>query len=65
VQKVAALSTTEAEYILMTEAAKEMIWLQRLLSELGNRQKEFILYSDSKSAIHLAKMQHLIHKQST
>jgi hypothetical protein len=54
-QKVVALSTTEEEYIAMTEATKEMIWLQRLLSELGNRQKEFILYSDSKSAIHLAK----------
>jgi len=39
----------------MTEAAKDMIWLQRLLSEFGNRQKEFILYNDSKSAIHLAK----------
>ncbi|GJX78316.1 transposable element [Tanacetum coccineum] len=30
-----ALSTTEAEYMAMTEVVKEAIWLQGLLSELG------------------------------
>jgi hypothetical protein len=39
-QKVIALSTTEEEYIAMIETTKDMILLQRLLSELGNRQKE-------------------------
>jgi hypothetical protein len=28
------LSTTEAEYVFTTEAAKEMIWLQRFMEEL-------------------------------
>ena len=30
-----ALSTTEAEYIAISEAAKEMIWLKNFLNELG------------------------------
>ena len=35
-QKINALSTTEAEYVAATEAAKEMIWLQFFLEELGH-----------------------------
>ncbi|CAO2827530.1 unnamed protein product [Amaranthus hypochondriacus] len=54
-QKIVALSTTEAEYVAVTEASKEMIWLQGLLDELGFKQENNILYSDSQSAIHLAK----------
>ncbi|KAL2226511.1 UNVERIFIED_CONTAM: Retrovirus-related Pol polyprotein from transposon TNT 1-94 [Sesamum indicum] len=46
-QKVVTLSTTEAEYVAVTEAAKELIWLQHFL--------DVILHSDSQSAIHLAK----------
>ena len=30
-----ALSTTEAEYMAITEAVKEVIWLQGLLDDLG------------------------------
>jgi hypothetical protein len=54
-QKIVALSTTEAEYVAVTEASKEMIWLQGLLAELGFKQVKNVLYSDSQSAIHLAK----------
>ena len=54
-QKVVALSTTEAEYVAITEASKEMIWLQRFMEEVGKKQKDSRLYSDSQSAIHLAK----------
>lgn len=54
-QKIVALSTTEAEYVAVTEASKEMIWLQGLLTELGFKQEKNVLYSDSQSAIHLAK----------
>ncbi|KAH9311145.1 hypothetical protein KI387_026180, partial [Taxus chinensis] len=39
-QKLVALSTTEAEYVAATEASKEMIWLQQLLEELGHKQEE-------------------------
>ena len=38
-QKVNALSTTYAEYVVSTEVAKEMIWLQFFLEELGHHQK--------------------------
>ena len=54
-QKVNALSTTEAEYVAATEASKEMIWLQCFLEELGQKQEDRPLYSDRQSAIHLAK----------
>ena len=53
-QKIVALSTTEAEYIACTEACKELVWLQGFLRELGF-DSQGILYSDSQSAIHLGK----------
>ncbi|CAL1413563.1 unnamed protein product [Linum trigynum] len=52
-QKCVALSTTEAEYIAVTEACKEMLWLKKFLQELGIKQERYVLYCDSQSAIHL------------
>ncbi|KAG9444915.1 hypothetical protein H6P81_016255 [Aristolochia fimbriata] len=54
-QKVIALSSTEAEYMAATEASKEYIWLKSLMNELGFDNTDCRLYSDSQSAIHLAK----------
>jgi hypothetical protein len=54
-QKVVALSTTEAKYVSVTEASKEMIWLQRFMEELGKKQENSRLYCDNQSVIHLAK----------
>jgi hypothetical protein len=54
-QKVVALSITKAEYVATTEASKEMIWSQRFMEELGNKQENSRLYYDNESAIHLAK----------
>jgi hypothetical protein len=54
-QKVVSLSTTEAEYVVATEASKEMIWLQRFMEELGKKQENSKLYCDNESAINLAK----------
>lgn len=56
-QSTVALSTTEAEYMAITEAVKEAIWLYGLLKDLGVGQKQLEVYSDSQSAIHLAKNQ--------
>ncbi|KAI4331921.1 hypothetical protein L6164_016867 [Bauhinia variegata] len=56
-QSTVALSTTEAEYMAITEAVKEAIWLQGLLEDLGVSQKHIVVYCDSQSAIHLAKNQ--------
>jgi len=50
-----SLSTTKVEYVAISEAAKEIIWLKNLLKELGKRQDESPLFSDSQSAICLAK----------
>ncbi|KAH9306277.1 hypothetical protein KI387_010681, partial [Taxus chinensis] len=52
---VVALSTTEAKYVVATEASKEMIWMSRFMEELGKEQDDCKLFSDNQSAIHLAK----------
>ena len=54
-QSVVALSTTEAEYIALTEAIKEAIWLKGLVSELGFKQETVTISCDSSSAIQLSK----------
>ena len=52
-QKIASLSSTEAEYIALTLAIVEAIWLKQLLLEL-NRETEVTVYCDNKSTICLA-----------
>ncbi|XP_035539980.1 secreted RxLR effector protein 161-like [Juglans regia] len=37
-QSTIALSSTETEYMAVTEAVKEVIWLQRLVTDLGFKQ---------------------------
>ena len=54
-QKCVSLSSTEAEYVEIGEAGKEMIWQADYLEELGKKKSEKILYSDSQSAIQLVK----------
>jgi transposase InsO family protein len=54
-QKCVALSSTEAEYIAATEAAKELLWLKRFVIELGFDQGKYVLLCDNQSAIHLCK----------
>lgn len=50
-----ALSTMEAEYISLTEATKEAVWLKELMNELGFKQGVVDIHCDSQSAIALAK----------
>ena len=56
-QSTVALSTMEAEYMAMTEAMKEAIWLQGLLDDLGIDQDLLKINCDSMSIIYLAKNQ--------
>ena len=56
-QSTVALSTTEAEYMAVTEAFKEAIWLHGLVEDLGIIQKQVEVFCDSQSAICLAKNQ--------
>ena len=54
-QSTAALSTTDAEYMAMTEAIKEAIWLQGLLDDLWIGQDLLKINCDSTSIIYLIK----------
>jgi hypothetical protein len=58
-QPTVALSTMESEYMALTEATKELKWVRTLLAELGysngKTDKPTDLFSDSQSAIALAK----------
>ena len=48
VQSLVALSTTKLEYMVVAEASKEAIlWLARLVKELGIQQDEVQLHYDS------------------
>ncbi|KAH9654969.1 hypothetical protein KPL70_022170 [Citrus sinensis] len=54
-QSVVALSTTEAEYIALTEAVKEAKWIRGIISEMGLTQDTILICCDSSSAIQLSK----------
>ncbi|XP_048604674.1 secreted RxLR effector protein 161-like [Brassica napus] len=56
-QPIVAMSTTEAEYMTLGEAAKEVVWVQGLVSKLGVDQEGVQLHYDSQSALCLAKNQ--------
>jgi len=54
-QNTVSLSSTEAEYGALTQASKEVLWLQKLFKDL--KREEYapqILYSDNQGAIALA-----------
>jgi len=54
-QATTALSTTEAEYIALVQAAKESIWIQGLLDELGYTvTNSNLIYGDNQGSIALA-----------
>jgi hypothetical protein len=56
-QEIVSLSTTESEYVAVTDASKEAIWLHVLISQLfgetENVPKPTTLFSNNKSAIAL------------
>ncbi|MCO5588628.1 hypothetical protein L7F22_042585 [Adiantum nelumboides] len=54
-QDCTSISTTEAEYVALSEACKEAIWLACLVKDLGLEQCLPVLHCDSQSAIALAK----------
>ncbi|KAG8497424.1 hypothetical protein CXB51_008733 [Gossypium anomalum] len=56
-QTTVALSTTEAEYMAITEACKEAIWLKGLFSELNEDLQISTVFCDSQNAIFLTKDQ--------
>ena len=55
-QDTVALSSCESEFMAATEAGKQAVWLQDLISEITNRELEKTLIRvDNKSAIALSK----------
>jgi hypothetical protein len=63
-QEIVSLSTTESEYVAITYAAKEALWLRSLISQIfGITLSSTILFSDNQSAIALAK-EHQYHART-
>nr|GEX59931.1 uncharacterized mitochondrial protein AtMg00810-like [Tanacetum cinerariifolium] len=62
-QHVVALSTTEVEYMVLTKAVKEAIWLKGLLEKLGVELNTVIVSCDNQGAIHLS-WNHVFHKRT-
>lgn len=55
-QSIVALSSTEAEYVALSMATQEAIWLRRLLSSIGFQQSTAVkLFEDNQGAIALSK----------
>ncbi|GJU15741.1 retrotransposon protein, putative, ty1-copia subclass [Tanacetum coccineum] len=53
----------EVEYMALTEAVKEAIWLWRLLEELGVELNTMAVNSDNQGVIHLSR-NHVFHKRT-
>lgn len=54
-QTTVSLSSTEAEYVALTEAICEAKWIQKLLKELGiNCNEPVVIYEDNQSCISIA-----------
>ena len=51
-QEIVTLSSTEAEYVAATEAAKEAMWIKNWLKEIG-LTPQIVLHVDNTSAISL------------
>ena len=55
-QTCVALSTAEAEYIALSAATQETLWMRQLLTNLSvNVEKPITIYEDNQSAIAMSK----------
>lgn len=54
-QQCTALSSTESEYVAISKGIAEGCWITNLMRELGLQFRNFKLYVDNQSAIHIAK----------
>ena len=53
-RSVIAMSTIEAEYLVATNAAKEVVSLKMVLEKFGYKKENITLLYDNQSALHLA-----------
>ena len=55
-QKCVSLSTTESEYVAASAGGKEVVWMRRLLQDIGRREDQSTeLFIDNQSAIKLVR----------
>ncbi|KAE8985602.1 hypothetical protein PR001_g22840 [Phytophthora rubi] len=55
-QKTVALSSTEAEYMALSDCVKECVWMRRRLKDIGAEQVEAtVIYENNQGAMALAK----------
>jgi hypothetical protein len=54
-QSTVALSSSKAEYMIITKAIKEAIWLNAFVGELCSFVGLIVVFCDNQSAIHLTK----------
>eukprot|EP00253_Pinus_taeda_P016719 PITA_16719 len=55
-QSIVSLSSTKAEYVAVTSAGTQALWLRKILEEIGEKQVHpTMIYCDNVSAIKLAK----------
>jgi hypothetical protein len=57
-QSIVTTSTCEAEYVAASEAAKEVLWLSKLLCEIDGQYRKLTLRVDNQSALTLMKQHH-------
>jgi hypothetical protein len=62
-QSTVALSSTEAEYIALSEAAREILWIRHFLAELDIKYNEpTVIYEDNQGTIAFASNQRAIRR---
>lgn len=62
-QRTVALSSCEAEYMALSEACREALYLQKLQIEIIGSCNKIVIYSDSQSALKLSN-NYQLHKRS-
>lgn len=50
-QSCVSLSSMEAEYVALSEACQELLWLRRLMEDLGQVQQCTTIYEDNQSCL--------------
>ena len=54
-QAIVSLSTSEAEYIALSSATQEAVWIRRLLTDVGALPEPTLIMEDNQGAIAIAK----------
>lgn len=63
-QKCVALSSTEAEYLAISEVCKDLCFFKNFLAEIVNVKGEIVLFNDNQSALKLLQAKEYCHKKT-